>query len=233
MQSRQSSWLDGTVPRKRLPKPPAGAGRQISAICRWATNSSLAAGFTNQPLTGPVCCPAGRSRPAPGAIGAGAYGTEENLALGRRKTICRLAQDKAGRAKFGEDPERACFTCSQEQPLTFDQVAVRKTPHGYAVHSRRDLWLQCQDCLCKNQCTRRQSNLRWNCWRWKAQARRLLTSAKGVKWRSRRAGEVQGVFGHIKDKRNFCRCRLRGLKIVRTVLGLRSLARNFSKGAAA
>jgi len=66
----------------------------------------------------------------------------------------------------------------------------------------------------------------------KEQARQLLTSEKGVKLRSRRGWEVEGVFGHIKYNRNFRRFMLRGLQKVRTELGLLSLAHNFIKLAA-
>lgn len=180
-------------------------------------------------------------------VGDGAYGTEENLAYAEEKRVNAYLKYatfyREGKAKFREDPFRAenfsydpesdCFTCPNGQRLPFDYVSTRKTANDYSIHTRRYTCLDCRDCPLKDQCTRgegnRQINVSWNNWRLKEQARQLLTSEEGVKLRSRRGWEVEGVFGHIKHNRNFRRFMLRGLRKVHTELGLLSLAHNFIK----
>lgn len=184
-------------------------------------------------------------------IGDGAYGTEENLAYAEEKQAEAFLKYatfyKEGKAEFRDDPfraenftydpERNCFTCPNEQLLPFDYTFTRKTTNDYPVHIHRYTCLDCGKCPLKEQCTRSEGNrslsVSWNYWRLKEQAKQLLTSEKGVKLRSRRGWEVEGVFGHIKYNRNFRRFMLRGLQKVRTELGLLSLAHNFIKLAVA
>ena len=183
-------------------------------------------------------------------IGDGAYGTEENLAYAEEQQANAYLKYatfyKEGKAKFRDDPFRAenftydpesdCFTCPHGQLLPFDYTSTRKTAHEYLVQSHRYTCLDCGACPLKEQCARSEGNrslsVSWNYWRLKKQARQLLTSQKGVKLRSRRGWEVEGVFGHIKYNRNFRRFMLRGLQKVRIELGLLSLAHNFIKLAA-
>lgn len=184
-------------------------------------------------------------------VGDGAYGTEENLAYAEEKQANAFLKYstfyREGKAKYRDDPFRAenftydpeadTFTCPTGQLLPFDQAFTKKTANDYPIQIRRYTCLECGKCPLKEQCTRsnghRSLSVSWNYWRLKEQARQLLTSEKGVKLRSRRGWEVEGVFGHIKYNRNFRRFMLRGLQKVRTELGLLSLAHNFIKLAAA
>lgn len=184
-------------------------------------------------------------------VGDGIYGTEENLAFAEEKqanaylkysTFYREGKanyrDDPFRAEnFTYDPERDCFTCPNGRSLPLSHEYIRKTNTGYPRRFHRYICRDCRDCPLKEQCTQskdnRNLNVNWNNWRLKGQARQLLTSEKGVKLRSRRGWEVEGVFGHIKYNRNFRRFMLRGLKKVRTEMGLISLAHNFIKLAAA
>lgn len=183
-------------------------------------------------------------------VGDGAYGTEENLAFAEEKHCHAFLKYatfyREGKAEFREnpfraenfvyDPESDCFTCPNGQLLPFDYAFTRKTTNDYPVQTQCYTCLDCSECPIKTQCTRgesnRQINVSWNNWRLKEQARQLLTSEKGIKLRSRRGWEVEGVFGHIKYNRNFRRFMLRGSQKVRTELGLLSLAHNFIKLAA-
>jgi transposase len=180
-------------------------------------------------------------------VGDGAYGSEENLAFAEQKQANAYLKYptffKEGKTKyrddpfraenFAYDPERDCFTCPDGRLLPFKRTSIRKTKTEYPCHYHHYVCLDCKDCPFKEQCTRstgnRQLTVRWNYWRLKDQARHLLTSDKGVKLRSRRGWEVEGVFGHIKFNRDFRRFMLRGRKKVRTELGLLSLAHNFIK----
>ena len=184
-------------------------------------------------------------------VGDGAYGTEENLAYAEEKQANAFLKYatfyREGKAKFRDDPFRAenfaydpennSFTCPNDRPLLFEEQVIRKTKTEFPVRKSRYACLDCSDCPLKEQCTRgegnRQISISWNYWRLKEQTRQLLTSEKGVKLRSRRGWEVEGVFGHIKHNRNFRRFMLRGLQKVHTELGLLSLAHNFIKLAAA
>jgi transposase len=183
-------------------------------------------------------------------VGDGAYGTEENLAYAEEKQCNAYLKYptfyQESKAKYRNDPFRAenfaydsasdCFTCPQGKLLPFDHNDTRKTHSGFLVHTQRYTCRNCIGCPFKTQCTRgegnRQINVSWNNWRLKDIARQLLTSEKGVKLRSRRGWEVEGVFGHIKYNRKYRRFLLRGLGKVRTELGLLSLAHNFIKLAA-
>ena len=184
-------------------------------------------------------------------VGDGAYGTEENLAFAEAKQANAFLKYstfyREGKTEFRDDPFRAenfaydpeadCFTCPNGQLLPIDQAFTKKAANDYPILIHRYTCLDCGACPLKEQCTRSDGNrslsVSWNYWRLKEQARQLLTSKKGVKLRSRRGWEVEGVFGHIKYNRNFNRFMLRGLQKVRTELGLLSLAHNFIKLAAA
>ena len=183
--------------------------------------------------------------------GDGAYGTEENLAYAEEKQCNAYLKYptfyREGKSKFRDDPFRAenfaydpeqdCFTCPNGKQLPFDYASTKYTQSDYPIQLHRYTCLQCGGCPLKEQCARgegdRTLSVSWNNWRLKEQARQLLTSEKGVKLRSRRGWDVEGVFGHIKFNRNFRRFMLRGLPKVRTELGLLSLAHNFIKCAAA
>jgi transposase len=183
-------------------------------------------------------------------MGDGAYGTEENLTYAEEKG-CRAylkyrSFHQESKAKYRDDPFRAenfaynpksdCFTCPEGRLLPFERPVIRTTKTGYQAHVCRYACLDCSACPVKEQCTRGNANRRisvsWNYWRLKSAARQRLTSKHGVKLRSRRGWDVEGVFGHIKYNRDFRRFMLRGLKKVRTELGLLALAHNFIKLAA-
>ena len=183
-------------------------------------------------------------------VGDAIYGTEENLAYAEEKQSNAYLKyptfHQEGKAEYRDDPFRAenfaydpesdRFICPTGRWLPFDHYYTRETKTGFPTHIHLYTCLNCSDCPLKEQCTRGKGNrhihVNRNYWRLKDTARQLLTSEKGVKLRSRRGWEVEGVFGHIKYNRNFRRFMLRGLQKVRTELGLLSLAHNFIKLAA-
>jgi transposase len=180
-------------------------------------------------------------------VGDAAYGSEENLVFAEeeqtnsylkywafhREDKAEYRDDPFRAENFAYDPESDSFTCPQGERLSFEREYVKKTRSGFQGHIFLYACDDCSQCPVKEQCTQSEGNrnvhVNWNYWRLKDQARQLLTSEKGVKLRSRRGWEVEGVFGHIKYNRNFQRFMLRGLRKVRTELGLLSLAHNFIK----
>lgn len=184
-------------------------------------------------------------------VGDSVYGSEENLTYAQEKQCNAYLKyptfHREGKAEYRDDPlrvenfpynpERNCFVCPNDRQLPFDRDYLKTTKSGFPIHIHVYACDDCSDCHFKDQCTRFEGNrhlhINWNYWRLKDETRQRLTSEKGVKLRSRRGWEVEGVFGHIKYNRNFRRFMLRGLAKVRTELGLLSLAHNFIKVAAA
>ena len=180
-------------------------------------------------------------------VGDAAYGSEENLVYAEEKQCNAYLKyptfHREGKPKYRDDPFRAenftytpesnCFTCPNDRRLSFDHDYIKETKSGFPTHIHLFACHDCSACPFKEQCTRSEGNrhlhVNWNYWRLKDAARQRLTSEKGVKLRSRRGWEVEGVFGHIKYNRDFHRFMLRGLQKVRTELGLISLAHNFIK----
>jgi transposase len=184
-------------------------------------------------------------------VGDSVYGSEENLTYAKNELCTPYLKyptfHREGKAKYRDDPFRAenfdyhpdsdSFTCPNGRKLTFDRNYIKNLKSGFSTHVHLYASDDCSQCPFKNQCTRGEGNrhihVNWNYWRLKDTTRQLLTSEKGVKLRSRRGWEVEGVFGHIKFNRKFTKFMLRGLKKVHTELGLLSLAHNFIKLAAA
>ena len=183
-------------------------------------------------------------------VGDSAYGTEENLAYSEEKQSNAFLKyptfDREGKSRYRDDPFRAenfaydpehnNFICPDGRILPFHKTSTHKSKTGYPIHSDRYKCLDCSDCPLKKQCTRGKGNrtlyVSWNYRRLKDAARQRLISEKGVKLRSLRGCDVEGVFGHIKHNRNFRRFVLRGLQKVRIEMGLLSLAHIFIKLAA-
>jgi transposase len=182
--------------------------------------------------------------------GDAGYGSEENLAYAEEKQCNAYLKyptfDKEGKPKYRDDPFRAenfeydaennCFICPTGRRLPFERSFTRENKTGYSSHIDVYTSLDCSNCPLYEQCVTRKGNRRinisWNFWSLKDEARERLNSEKGVKLRSQRRWDVEGVFGQIKFNRNFRRFMLRGLQKVRTELGLVSLAHNFIKLAA-
>lgn len=183
-------------------------------------------------------------------IGDGGYGSEENYVyLEAEKREAYLKYNifhKEQTAKYKADPfqagnlpydsEKDRFTCPNNQFLTYQETKESTTVNGYpgqyAVYACQD----CSQCALKPDCTRakgnRQIQVNWNSRRLRDQARGLLLSVEGKELRSKRGVEVEAVFGHIKQNRQFRRFMLRGLDKVTTEWGLLCLAHNMKKLAA-
>lgn len=180
-------------------------------------------------------------------MGDGAYGTEENLTYAEEKechaflkyrnfhqeTKAKYQNNPFRKENFVYDSKGDSFTCPEGRLLPFERTSVRTTKSGYKTNFSHYVCLDCSDCPVKKDCTRDDENrhisVSWNYRRLKTVARQRLTSHKGVKLRSRRGWEVEGVFGQIKYNRGFRRFLLRGLSKVRTELGLLAMAHNFNK----
>lgn len=148
----------------------------------------------------------------------------------------KYQKDKFQAGNLPYDPEHDRFICPQGRFLTYQQTREYTTDNGYTgtydVYACQD----CSGCEFKPDCTQAQGNrqiqINWNLRRLRAQARTNLLSERGQTLRSRRGVEVEAVFGHIKQNRQFRRFMLRGLEKVSTEWGLLSIAHNMLKLAA-
>lgn len=63
----------------------------------------------------------------------------------------------------------------------------------------------------------------------KQKAREKLESDIGIRYRKKRAVEVEPIFGNIKQNKKFKRFLLRGMEKVKTEIGLVAIAHNLMK----
>jgi len=122
------------------------------------------------------------------------------------------------------------FICLANRRLSFVGRSRRKTANGfesnYHVYEAED----CQSCelrsCCHKQIADRRIQVNHNQIRYRKEAREDLNSSRGTELRKRRGGEVESVFGHIKQNGNFRRFFLRGIEKVTVETGLLCLAHN-------
>lgn len=183
-------------------------------------------------------------------VGDSVYGSEENLTYAldeqctpylkyrtfHRESKAKYRDNPFLAENFEYNPKSDSFKCPNGRELAFEREYDKTLKTGFTIHAHSYVCDDCSQCPFKDQCTRGKGNrhlhVNWNYWQLKDSTRQLLNSEKGVKLRSRRGWEVEGVFGHIKFNRKFIRFMLRGMKKVYTELGLLSLAHNFIKLAA-
>lgn len=91
----------------------------------------------------------------------------------------------------------------------------------------------CEGCPLRGQCNKargnRQIEVNHRLNAYKRQARELLTSEKGLEYRSKRPIEPEAVFGQLKANGDFRRMRLRGKEGVSLEFGLKAMAHNIQK----
>ena len=146
---------------------------------------------------------------------------------------------KANRFAAGEfafDPERDEFRCPAGRRLVYRSTRAATTDTGYRKEQRLYECEGCRGCRWKRQCTRAAGN-RWLTLsfpfeRMRLRARDNLHSEQGKALRSRRAVEVESVFGRLKHNWGFRRFTLRGLAKVQVEWGLLCMAHNLAKTAA-
>jgi len=130
--------------------------------------------------------------------------------------------------------ELDCYYCPMGQPMTFKEKKKITTDNDYT----RTIYLyqaqNCKGCPIRGVCNKKgeynrtiQVSHKLN--KFKAKARELLLSEKGIKHRSKRPVDVEPIFGFFKHNRGFRRFFLRGLEKVDIEIGLLSVASNLLK----
>ena len=137
---------------------------------------------------------------------------------------------------FPYDEHKDEFICPADKRLTYRETRNYTTQNGYQTERRYYECDHCADCPLKPECTRAKGNRRiqmsFRLRNFRAQARNNLLSEEGQILRSKRATEVETVFGQIKHNQAFRRFMLRGLEKTTTEWGLLCLAHNMKKLAA-
>lgn len=137
---------------------------------------------------------------------------------------------------FGYDPQQDEFICPANERLHFIGIVHDVAPNGYQIERRDYIADNCQRCELKKYCTRSDTNrkiqISFPLMEYRRQARENLTSELGKKLRTKRATDVETVFGCIKHNMGFRRFHLRGLEKVNIEWGLVSIAHNMRKLAA-
>lgn len=180
------------------------------------------------------------------------YGSEENYAYLKRHRLGNyvkyntfhrdqiqhrkpeLIRKKHFRSEhFPYDEQKDEFICPANQRLAYCYTSKHTTENGYQTERRHYECQDCADCPLKPECTRAKGNRRirmsFRLRDFRAQAERNLTSEVGQALRSRRATEVETVFGQIKHNQDFRRFKLRGLEKTSIEWGLLCLAHNMKK----
>lgn len=131
------------------------------------------------------------------------------------------------------NPDDDFYVCPMGQKMKFIRQEKRYTASGYQQTVSVYRATRCEGCPLRGQCHKskrnRQIEVNHTLDDYKARARELLTSGKGLKHRSNRPIEPEAVFGQIKECGKFRRLRLRGLTGAKIEFGLKALAHNLRK----
>ena len=117
--------------------------------------------------------------------------------------------------------------------MKFIRQEKRHTASGYQQTVSVYRASRCEGCPLRGQCHKskqdQQIEVNHTLDDYKARARELLTSERGLRHRSRRPVEPEAVFGQIKECGRFRRLRLKGLTGAKIDFGLKALAHNLRK----
>ena len=183
------------------------------------------------------------------------YGSEENYAYLQRHRVenyvkyntfyhdTRVVRSLEKKRKlqfradnFGYDPQHDEFICPANERMHFMGIVRDVAPNGYEIERRDYIADNCQQCELKKYCTRSETNrkiqISFPLMKYRRQARENLTSELGRELRTKRATDVETVFGCIKHNMGFRRFHLRGLEKVNIEWGFVSIAHNMRKLAA-
>ena len=131
------------------------------------------------------------------------------------------------------NPDGDFYVCPMGQKMKFIHHEKRYTASGYQQTVSIYRASRCQGCPLRGQCHKskrdRQIEVNHTLDDYKARARELLTSERGLKHRSSRPIEPEAVFGQIKECGKFRRLRLKGLTGAKIDFGLKALAHNLRK----
>lgn len=180
--------------------------------------------------------------------GDAGYGSEENYAdlQGRNMNAYvkyalffqeqsgQLAKRKFRRENFPYDDQKDEFTCPNNQKLKYVGDHAAKSTTGYKKVWRLYECENCADCPFATECKKNEEKNRTVRFSpqyeaFKARAKELLESDKGLEMRSKRPIEVESGFGDIKYNMNHRRFILRERKKVYIEFGLLAIGHNLRK----
>lgn len=187
---------------------------------------------------------------APEALTADAgYGSEENYQLLEQLGIEAYVKyntfdleqvDKRKKTPFHRDnlhynSEENYYVCPMGQHMQKIGIKRTKTKSGHIQVYDRYQAKNCNGCPLRNMCHKSKGDrIVERCHsleHYKEKARERLCSEIGIQKRKKRTADVEPVFAHIKQNRNFRRFTMRGLKKVELEFGLHALAHNLKKKA--
>jgi len=129
--------------------------------------------------------------------------------------------------------ELDCYYCPMGQKMSLIGEKTIRTRTGFKQTVKKYQAINCNGCPMRGACHKSQDNriitINHRANKYKAKAKELLTSRKGLEKRSRRPIEPETVFGNIKHNKGFKRFLLRGLEKINIELGLISISHNIAK----
>ncbi len=175
------------------------------------------------------------------------YGSEENYEILEEKQIEAYVKynyfHKEQKRKVKNNPflaqnlfyneEKDFFVCPMGQRMNKVATSKRVSGNGYQSHITHYQAQRCDGCPLRGSChqgkTNRiiQVNHRLN--ELKSKARALLSSQKGIEYRSNRPVEVEAVFGQLKSNNNFERFTMKGMDKVKLEFLLMAIGHNLRK----
>ena len=186
----------------------------------------------------------------PGTCTADAgYGSEENYTYLEENSIeafvkyslfhKELRQESKRNRTYGlldnlyYDPGKDRYICSMGQPMEASGESTKKTSTGFEQHLRHYRVKNCTGCplaaACKPGKDGKILQVNRTLQDYKATAKALLTSERGIEKRKQRATDVEPVFGHLKYNKGKGRYLLRGKEKVDIETGLLVIAHNLAK----
>ena len=175
------------------------------------------------------------------------YGSEENYDFLENESIDGYVKfnyfHKEQKKAFKTDPHKVenlhynqdedYFVCPSGQHMKLVAEYEKTNASGYVSQIKKYSAKNCSKCSMRTRCFKGQGNrsieINHNLRKHKQKAREMLTSEKGLKYRSNRPIEPEAVFGQIKNNKGFKRFLLKGLDGVNLEFGLIAIALNISK----
>lgn len=125
------------------------------------------------------------------------------------------------------------FVCPMGQKLTHTRQGERKSRNGFISQVDYYEAKRCEGCPLRGMCHKSIGNkkieINHKLNEYKAKAREMLTSERGLYHRSKRPIEVEAVFGQLKSNNKFSRFTLRKMDKVNIEFGLMSIGHNLRK----
>jgi hypothetical protein len=125
------------------------------------------------------------------------------------------------------------FVCPMGQKLTHTGQGERKSRNGFISQVDYYEAKRCEGCPLRGMCHKSIGNkkieINHKLNEYKAKAREMLTSERGLFHRSKRPIEVEAVFGQLKSNNKFSRFTLRKMDKVNIEFGLMSIGHNLRK----